>query len=73
MTICSEAKESRIDLSEKPGHALFPSADSLDMNQNQGEVPRSVNTLSCKADEYLDDIMQHLAHMEVATRKRSRS
>jgi hypothetical protein len=71
MTMCSEAKESRIDFSEKPGHPLFRSADSPDMNQDQVQVPSSVDTLLWEVDEYLEDIMQHLAYMEVATRKKS--
>jgi hypothetical protein len=70
MTMCSEATESRIDFSEKPGQPLFRSADSLDMSQDQVQVPSSVDTLLWEADEYLEDIMQHLAYMEVATHKK---
>ncbi|KAF4451493.1 hypothetical protein F53441_5535 [Fusarium austroafricanum] len=65
--MCSAATESRIDFSEKPGHRLFRSADSPDMSQDQVQVPSSIDTLLWEADEYLEDIMQHLAYMEKVT------
>lgn len=71
MTMCSEATESRIDFSEKQGQPLFSSADSLDMSQDQVQVPSSVDTLLWEESDYLEDIMQHLAHMEVVIRKTS--
>ncbi|KAH7142335.1 cyclin-like protein [Fusarium sp. MPI-SDFR-AT-0072] len=67
MTMCSEATESRIDFSEKQGQPLFSSVDSLDMSQDQVQAPSSVDTLLWEADEYLEDIMQHLSYMENVT------
>ncbi|KAH7183780.1 hypothetical protein BKA60DRAFT_530738 [Fusarium oxysporum] len=65
VTVGSEAKESMIDFSEKSGNSLFSTAGSPVTNQEQVEASSSADILLWEEGDYLEDIMQHLAHMEV--------
>ncbi|KAH7186954.1 hypothetical protein BKA60DRAFT_613573 [Fusarium oxysporum] len=64
VTVGSEAKESMIDFSEKSGNSLFSTAGSLVTNQEQVEASSSADILLWEEGDYLEDIVQHLAHME---------
>ncbi|KAH7183729.1 cyclin-like protein [Fusarium oxysporum] len=67
VTVGSEAKESMIDFSEKSGNSLFSTAGSPVTNQEQVEASSSADILLWEEGDYLEDIMQHLAHMESVT------
>ncbi|KAH7142468.1 hypothetical protein DER46DRAFT_631056 [Fusarium sp. MPI-SDFR-AT-0072] len=54
-----------IDFSEKSGNSLFSTAGSPVTNQEQVEASSSADILLWEEGDYLEDIMQHLAHMEV--------
>jgi hypothetical protein len=69
VTVGSEAKESMIDFSEKSGNSLFSPAGSPVTNQEQVEASSSADILLWEEGGYLEDIVQHLAHMEVVIRK----
>jgi hypothetical protein len=69
VTVGPEAKESMIDFSEKSGNSLFSTGGSPVTNREQVEASSSADILLWEEGDYLEDIMQHLAHMEVVIRK----
>ncbi|KAL5600761.1 hypothetical protein FOVSG1_006878 [Fusarium oxysporum f. sp. vasinfectum] len=56
-----------IDFAENSGNSLFSTADSPVTNQEQVQASSSADILLWEEGDYLEDVMQHLAHMESVT------